>query len=348
MNEVKAGGPRQFAPELRRAQRADQARAALYAAGALGIGTAYALSGIDLIPNRTPYIGYADETSVFLLAFAAAAALIRARPGLRHLPPWLQFRLRLLRADLGNFFFLQHRHADGFLVTGKNSGSHWLKFMLSAGIAARYGIDLPRHSSGAGAEDIIGHPSRPRRHGGVPQIGTTHTIPSALHRFIPAWAARRPPIVVMVRAIDDAMLSNYRKWRAEYRVPFSLYVQGDPLGRRFVADAWWYVHFFNRWGAWAQAEPGRVMVVRYEDLMADPRLWLSRVAAHLRLDFDEAALQAALRFTGRDAIRERQDPNAGEIIVPEAGLPRPSFTPEDRQALEAILRRYLRFPFGYA
>ncbi len=264
------------------------------------------------------------------------------------LPAWLLFRVRVLRADLGNFFFVQHRNVDGFIVTGKNSGSHWLKFMLSAGLAAKHGLPLPAHSTGQDAEAIIGHPARPRRYPGIPRIGTTHTIPSALQRFIPRALVRRPPIVLMVRAIDAAMLSNYTKWHAQYNAPLADYVRGDPFGRRFVADIWWYIHFFNRWGSWASADTDRILAVRYEDLAAAPALWLPRIAAHLRLGFDEAALQAALCFTSKAAIGALQDPNAGEIIVPDvAAAPRPVFQAQDRAFIAETLRHYLHHDFGY-
>ena len=36
----------------------------------------------------------------------------------------LQFFKRVLCADLSNFFLLQYRGVDGFLITGKNSGTH--------------------------------------------------------------------------------------------------------------------------------------------------------------------------------------------------------------------------------
>ena len=52
----------------------------------------------------------------------------------------LQFVVRVLCADLANFFLLQFRSVDGFLITGKNSGTHWLKLMLSCAIAEEFGV----------------------------------------------------------------------------------------------------------------------------------------------------------------------------------------------------------------
>ena len=316
----------------------------------LALGLSYLVSPCDLITDPRPWIGHADEAGAVLLGVAAAflfAAPARQRAPRSPLPAFLQFAIRGLRVDLGNFFFIQHRRVDGFVVTGKNSGSHWLKFMLSAGLAHKHGLPLPAYSTGRAADEIIGHPRGKQRIPGVKLIGTTHTIPSRLTKYVPAWLARRPPIVLMVRDIPAAMLSNYNKWQDQYPAPIAEFAKGDPSGRRFIADAWWYALFFNRWGAWAAADPTRILVLRYEDLVAEPALFLARAASHLGLDFSPADLAAALRFTGKDDIRVRQDPNAGETIVPHPAHPRQDFSPADRAAIAAILARHLRWDFGY-
>jgi len=318
---------------------------------ALALGLGYVVSPIDLLTDPRPWVDHADEAGVMLAAVAAAfllAAPARHAAPRSPLPAWLQFRIRVLRADLGNFFFIQHRHVDGFLVTAKNSGSHWLKFMLSAGLAHKHGLALPAYSTGRQADSIIGHPKGKARIPGVKLIGTTHTIPSALTRFIPGYLVRQPPIVVMVRDIPAAMLSNYNKWRLQYPSTTAEFAAGDPSGRRFIADAWWYVHFFNRWGAWAAADPARIMLLRYEDLMAEPALFVARAAAHLGLAFSAEDLAAALAFTGKDAIGARQDPDAGETIVPDPQATRLRFSAEDEIQIAAILRRYLKCGLGYA
>jgi hypothetical protein len=316
----------------------------------LTLGLAYPFSGIDLIPNATPWFGFADEAGVVLLGVVAAFALAapaRGRAFRSPLPNWMQFAIRGFRVDVGNFFFIQHRHVDGFIVTGKNSGSHWLKFMLSAGLAHKHGLQLPAYSTGRRADEIIGHPRGKPRIPGVKLIGTTHTIPSRLTKYVPAWLARRPPIVLMVRDIPSALVSTYNKWQGQYPSPIAEFAKGDPAGRRFIADVWWYVLFFNRWGAWAAADPARIMVLRYEDLVADPALFLARAAAHLGLDFSAADLEAALAYTDKEAIRMREDPQAGETIVPDPAAARQNFSTADRAAIAAVQKRYQHWRLGY-
>src|SRR5215510_1771769 len=111
----------------------------------------------------------------------------------------LQFFARVLQADLANFFLLQYRDVDGFLVTSKNSGTHWLKFMLSCAIAEQYGVPPPRRSSGHEADRIIGHPRWPQR-ARVPRIGSSYTIPSIAFTWTwLVWEMPHPPVVVLVR-----------------------------------------------------------------------------------------------------------------------------------------------------
>ena len=100
----------------------------------------------------------------------------------------MQFAERVFCADLANFFLLQYRGVDGFLITGKNSGTHWLKFMLSCAIAEEYRVPPPQRSSGKAADEIIGHPRWPRRYRHLPWIGSSHTIPSIA--FALPWFTR--------------------------------------------------------------------------------------------------------------------------------------------------------------
>ena len=260
-----------------------------------------------------------------------------------------KFRLRVLRADLGNFGPVHHRYVDGFVISAKNSGSHWLKYMLSLALAEQFGLAAPAFTSGKSADAIVGRANRARSGRPYPQIATSHTIPSILLAYLPlGWVLREPPIVVLVRDIPEALRSHYRKWRDLYNLPFAEFLQGDLAGKRFMADPWWYVHFFNRWGLMQRRHPNRILIVHYEDLLADTEAWLRRVAAHLRLDFDDKAIDTAVAGARKDLMRDRQDPNAGETIVPYEDTPAPVLSPSDQQIVRDILHGRLRYRLGYA
>ena len=126
--------------------------------------------------------------------------------------------LRQLENDLQSFHLINYGgRVDGFLVTAKNSGTHWLRFMASHAIAHHLDLPPPAHSSGPGSDDFIGHPKHARVHPGAPRIGSSHHIPSRLI----ALAARGglvslPPTGVRVRDLRQALLSYYVKWRDAY------------------------------------------------------------------------------------------------------------------------------------
>jgi hypothetical protein len=90
----------------------------------------------------------------------------------------LQFLDRIVQADFSNFFLYQYRRVDAFLVTGKNSGKHWLKFALSCAFARQYRVPQPNRSSGREADAIIIHPRWPHSYKHMSRIGSSHTIPS--------------------------------------------------------------------------------------------------------------------------------------------------------------------------
>jgi len=257
---------------------------------------------------------------------------------------------RRLSVDLSNFHLLHYRHVDGFLVTAKNSGTHWLRFMLSHALARQYGLPAPLHSSGRASDDFIGHPKWGRKYPQAPFIGSSHNVPSAL--FAQPWIAgvvRSPPVVVLVRDIREALLSHWVKWGPQLDLSLHDYVRSPAPGRRNLADAWWYIDFFNRWGRMALAFPERVLVVRYEDLMDDAQTWLARISAHLGLGLEAEAIALAGKLSDRGSLRSRLDPEYGEEIVPDP-IRRGTavFSAEDEAHLRALFARRLRHAFGYA
>jgi hypothetical protein len=257
---------------------------------------------------------------------------------------------RRLSVDLSNFHLLHYRHVDGFLVTAKNSGTHWLRFMLSHALARQYGLPAPLHSSGRASDDFIGHPKWGRKYPQVPFIGSSHNVPSAL--FAQTWfagAVRSPPVVVLVRDIREAMLSHWVKWGPQLDLSLHDYVRSPAPGRREVADAWWYIDFFNRWGRMAVTFPERVLIVRYEDLQADAQTWLTRISAHLVLGLEAEAIALAAKLSDRGSLRARLDPEYGEEIVPDPiRRGTAAFNAEDEAHLRAVFARHLRHAFGYA
>lgn len=321
---------------------------AIWAKLPLAIGIFYLIGPIDLIPWRTHWYGFIDELGIFTLGLVLARVVTPEGPEFALLPPGMiarwQFRLRILQADLGNFYLLQHRREDGFVITAKNSGSHWLKAMLNHALAAEWGVAPPPFSTGPSADYLVGRGGMAKPHAHLPHFAMSHTIPSAFFAWRYAFRlVPRRPVVVLVRNIEAALCSNYCKWGAQYGVDLDAFMRGDPTGKRHVADVWWYMHFMNRWRDVAEAHPGLVLVVHYEELERDPGAWLARIARHLGVRLRPEALAAGLRMADRAAMRAAQDPGHDEIVVPELQRRRRvQLSERNRQALRAVLRRHLR------
>jgi cation:H+ antiporter len=260
------------------------------------------------------------------------------------------FAWRNLKRDLSNFQLLHHRNVDGNLVTGMNSGTHWVTVMLATAIADQHGLMLPKYFSFDAASDIVGVPSKIVRRPGIPVIALSHNHPAA----IVAWPVVRrllpyPKQVVLVRDIRQVLISAYVKWMPNGEVPFSDFVLGDPTNRRgYLCDVWWYLSYLNRWGDVKASAPGDTLVIRYEDMVDDPALWLRRIGDHFGLRLGDRAIAAALTLRGKDAAQARRDPKDTEAVIADpAAKARIRFSEEDARELRNILARHLRYDYGY-
>ena len=260
------------------------------------------------------------------------------------------FAWRNLKRDLSNFQLLHHRNVDGNLVTGMNSGTHWVTVMLATAIAKHHGLALPKYFSFTAAGDLVGIPSALVRRPGIPAIALSHNHPAALlalpivRKLVPI-----PKQVVLVRDIREVMVSAYVKWIPEREIPFSDFVRGDPTNRRgYLCDVWWYMSYLNRWGDVKACAPDETMVVRYEDMVAEPALWLRRISDHFGLNLSDRAIEAALTFRDKDAVIAKRDPSDVErVIAPPEAKADVRFSEDDLRELRSILSRHLRYDYGY-
>jgi hypothetical protein len=255
-----------------------------------------------------------------------------------------------VRDDLSRFHLLHYGdRVDGFLISGHNSGTHWLRFMLSAAIASRLDLPQPAYSSGPESDVFIGHAKHRRRYSAAPKIGSSHHMPSRLIALLGAMGILRlPPVVLLVRHIPDSLLSYFFKWReAKQLGALDDYVARKP--RAQGVDVWWFIRFFNRWGALKRIFPRQVLVVRYEDVERDPETWVRRIWAHWGVELGDADLAAAMAVSSHAVLRARLDPAYGEDIAPDRGARLACrFAERDVAVLERRLAGHLRHAFGYA
>lgn len=256
-------------------------------------------------------------------------------------------------ADTSNFHMLHYRHVDGFLVSAKNSGTHWLRFMLSHALAAQYDVEPPPRSTGSQADVLIGAAKRKRQYPELPHIALSHTIPS--RAFSWGWVQTLfgvPPSVVLIRDIRKSLESIFVKWLIDRpdtdTLDFVAYVEGDPLQRHPPASTWWYVQFLNHWGDVAATFPRRTFILRYEDMEAAPGRSVAAVARHFGIELAPHAIAAAEAVSTKEVMRNHADPLDQQQIIPdEDARKRVLFTEREEEILRRILRRHLRYDFGY-
>jgi hypothetical protein len=259
--------------------------------------------------------------------------------------------LRDIQNDLSSFHIAKYApRVDGFLVTAKNSGTHWLRFMLSAAIAHHTGLPAPEHSSGPNSDTFIGHPKHAPKHPTAPRIGSSHNIPSrAIAPQVAAGVLSLPPLVVLVRDPREALASYFVKWREAYDLgSLPEFLRRPAPGKRKIDDVWWFIRFFNRWGEVAQVLPERVMIVRHEDVAADPGAAVRRIWAHWGVELTDADVAAAVAISDRKSLARKLDPSYGEAIVPDrARREAATLSPVDEAYLAELFRRHLKHSFGY-
>lgn len=260
----------------------------------------------------------------------------------------LRFHYHCLRRDISNFSLLRHRDYTGFLVSMHQSGTHWLKHILATAIAARYGLAPPCYSH---ANDIIGGVHDPRPDARGPALVSSHSIPHLL--VASRWLRRLmrfPPYVVLVRDIRGSLVANHEKWKGHYGCPFSEFLRGDMRGKRFNNDLWWCIRFCNAWGRVSGRFPDQTLVVRYEDLQADPLHELMRIDQFWKLDLGAAVLALGVSESSKDRMAAKRDPGTpgGVTVVRHDDRPATGwFGPGDREFFSAACRGLLRYDFGY-
>jgi len=282
-------------------------------------------------------------------------------PPLRRLRPLLRARARRRWAKR---YRRMLRGSDRVVVSHTKSGRTWLRGMLSHLYHQRYGID----------ESLV----------------IKHDNFHALHREIPVLFFTR-----------DTRLPSYSRWRADTVVPRELpclFVVRDPrdvavsfyfhlhkrasdaeLDRKEIAPADLELPLFefclaphlgvprviehlNRWRR-ELAERPHALLVRYEDLRADPAGKLREVAAWMGFDASDAELAEAVRFGSFESMREREregrfatadltprnrdDTDSFKVRRGVIGGYRDYFDDAQARALDALVAEQLDPCFGY-
>lgn len=260
----------------------------------------------------------------------------------------LRYTLRFLKDDLFRWTLFRHRDVHCHVVTGQQSGSHWLNHLLGEVICEQYGVPRPRHIDD---RVLIGNPRFLKPLPGVPRIVWTHHAPSPIVHSAPCRLLLRfPKYVVLVRDIRAALVSRYEKRKHDFQMTFSEYLRelrllGNPnkwdLLKRFC--------FFNAWGRVAELLPDGVHVVHYESLQRDTEGELRRAWEFLELPVsDPGVFRRACEASTKEKMSRNEEPGRRlDLVRKDERDPVAWFSEEDRRFFADQCRRYLRYPLGY-
>lgn len=262
----------------------------------------------------------------------------------------LRFKARSLNRALFNPTTLRRRRFDGFIASMQHSGTHWLKYMLGLTLARLYELPPPAYISD---NSIVGHPKSPPLYGQIPRIVTTHSIPHYLLRSRTLFRFLHfPRYLILVRDIRDGLVAYYEKHKGEFNVDFSTYLRGDVRGRAYRYDIWLRIRFLNGWGAVVERHPERTAVLKFEDLKADTRGELARVCDYFGIEgVSPDLLDEVVAGASKEEMAKRPDPQwTGAKLKTVRMDARPSeewYSEEDRRFVAELLRRNLKYTFGY-
>ncbi len=239
---------------------------------------------------------------------------------------------------------LKHRDFIGMLVTMHQSGTHWVKHILTSAIYHEKGFEQPK--SIYDEDRFIGNPKSHRGRPGVPSITASHSIPhillgsQLLHRMVTF-----PKYVILVRDIRACLVSNYEKWKPS--CGFSEYLHGDVRGKRFNSDIWWCIRFYNAWGRVLENVPDKATLIRYESMKEDTYTEFSKLVDFMGLEISRESIEFAINFSGKETMAKRQNPDDLQVVRKDNRPPEEWFSEEDMQFFMETCRRYLKYDMGY-
>ncbi|MCU0838212.1 MAG: sulfotransferase domain-containing protein [Rhodospirillales bacterium] len=255
--------------------------------------------------------------------------------------------------------------ADYVVVSFGKSGRTWLRVMLSRVYQVKHGL-AERH--------LIAFDNLHNKVAEIPLIFFTHD--NYLKDFVDDPFTKQKyydkKVVLMVRDPADTAVSQYFQWK--YRMTerkkrindypmdadVSLYdfVMMPQTGLPKIID------FMNGWAR----ELGKIrnlMVVRYEDMRADPAAVLRKILEFLGTPGTPEEIAEAVRFASVENMRaleqkrvfwlsgrrmlagDRSDPNTYKVRRAKVGGYRDDFTPEQQATIDRLVVSTLAPVFGY-
>ena len=276
-------------------------------------------------------------------------------------------RNRIERWLRGREQYRKLQRADCVIVSFGKSGRTWLRVMLSRFYQVRHGLSQ-RH--------LIGFDNLHLRNRAIPKIFFTHDnytkdYTGNLNSKVD-YAGKK--VVLLVRHPADVAVSQYYQWQYRMKpnkVALNRYPErGQDLAifdfvTREYAGLTRTIDFMNGWAGEAGRSDG-VLVVRYEDMRAQPERILGQILAFIGTPGTEDEVRDAVAFAsfenmrkmetnstfwlsgGRMRPRDRKNPQSFKTRRGKVGGYRDHFDAGEIAEIDRLVAEQLSPVFGYA
>ncbi len=267
--------------------------------------------------------------------------------------------------------FEEHRRlerADAVIVSFGKSGRTWLRVMLSRFFGIRYG--LPSHS-------LMGFDNLSRRHSAIPKLLFTHD--NYLADFTGERANKSDylgnRVLLLVRDPADVAVSQYFQWRHRMK-PRKKRINAYPAHGTemeiadFVLEGGGVldriIEFMNLWAGERERFGDALMIVRYEDLRAEPEAWLAKMVEFLGTPGTASEIAEAVEFASVKNMRnmelrrgfqgggqrmragDESNPDSYKVRRAKVGGYRDYFSASELTRIDRIIEQTLTPELGYA
>lgn len=236
-----------------------------------------------------------------------------ARVVLRHLILLLCFwlpaprRKKIERWLRGREEFRKLERCDWVLMSWGKSGRTWLRVMLSRAYTLKGGLD---------ASELLDFDNLRAKDPSLPAVFFTHNnyIKDYTGNFESKAHFQGKRIVLLVRDPRDVAVSQFFQWQYRMR-PNKKFINDYPPHGADI-DVWDFVQdadagvpkivdYFNGW-ARAIPELKDVLVVRYEDMRAEPGKVLARILEFTGTDVTPEQVQEAVDFAAYENMKKME------------------------------------------
>ncbi len=281
-------------------------------------------------------------------------------------------RARARRSLLERLELARAARARLLIIGHPKSGNTWLRTLLSRLYQVRFG--MPSDFTVKTDELAQQHPLAPRLLATSGVHSYEGVVGEALSEGAPDSPLRRKPVVFLARHPCDIAVSWYHQFtkrQSAYKRELILAWLGRDIDPREV-ELWDFVRhsglgvpmlidYLNTWERRVSQLP-RGILVRYEDMRADPVPELRRITRLMGEEFSDKELEAAAAWGSFENLRKLEsaghfrsggiqkritDPSTRKVRRGIVGGFREDFAPEQVTELESLVAAHLSPSFGY-